>query len=81
MKTCNKCGKKDLSWNVSWHQHSGKWQLINHKNKDGEWCVNNSLKPKENKLTKKDTAPTILILPINGTSKYLTCIIYFLKSS
>mgnify|MGYP000037952516 CR=1 FL=1 len=48
MKTCNKCGKKDLSWNVSWHQHSGKWQLINHKNKDGEWCVNNTLKPKEN---------------------------------
>tara|TARA_R110002051_G_scaffold152947_1_gene225482 strand:- start:602 stop:889 length:288 start_codon:yes stop_codon:yes gene_type:complete len=54
MKTCNKCGKKDLDWNRSWFEYSNRWQLINHKNKDGEWCINNSLKPKEKKLTKKD---------------------------
>jgi len=54
MKTCNKCGKKDLTWNTKWHDYSGKWQLTNHKNKDGDWCVNNIIKPKETKLTKKD---------------------------
>ena len=70
MKTCNKCGKKDLSWNVSWHQHSGKWQLINHKNKDGEWCVNNSLKPKENKLTKKD----FTVCPLCTDSNFGYCL-------
>ena len=55
MKTCNKCGKRDLSWNKTWYDHSGKWQLVNHKNKDDKWCVNNSLKPKEPKGTKGST--------------------------
>ncbi len=53
MKTCKKCGKRDLSWNKSWYDHSGKWQLVNHKNKEDGWCVNNSLKPKEPKASKK----------------------------
>lgn len=54
VKTCKKCNKRDLSWNKTWYDHSGKWQLVNHKNKDGDWCVNNIIKPKETKSTKKD---------------------------
>jgi hypothetical protein len=54
MKTCKKCGKKDLDWNKSWFAYMGRWQLTNHKNKEGEWCVNNTMKAKEPKSTKKD---------------------------
>jgi RNA polymerase subunit RPABC4/transcription elongation factor Spt4 len=54
MKKCNKCGKTDLSWNKEWFKYSNKWQLTNHKNDDGEWCVNNLIKPKGSKITKKD---------------------------
>lgn len=40
-KTCNKCGVKGLWWNKKHHEKTGKWQLIDHKNKKGEWCVRN----------------------------------------
>ena len=52
-KTCNKCGVKGLWWNKKHFEKTGKWQLIDHKNKKGEWCVRNSsskpiiTKPKE----------------------------------
>ena len=54
MKTCNKCGKTDRDWNKPWFESMGRWQLINHKNKEGEWCVNNIARVKEPKSTKKD---------------------------
>ena len=54
MKTCKRCGKKDLGWNRKWQEYSGRWQLDNHKNKDGEWCISNIIKPKLIKITKKD---------------------------
>ncbi len=38
MKTCNKGGKTDLDWNKPWVESMGRWQLNNHKNKDGECC-------------------------------------------
>jgi hypothetical protein len=70
MKTCKKCGKRDLSWNKSWYDHSGKWQLVNHKNKEDGWCVNNSLKPKEPKASKKDYT----ICPLCSESDFGYCL-------
>tara|TARA_R110001599_G_scaffold65183_1_gene183710 strand:+ start:1588 stop:1875 length:288 start_codon:yes stop_codon:yes gene_type:complete len=70
MKTCKKCNKRDLEWNKSWFEHSGRWQLNNHKNSDGEWCVNNVKKAKENKLTKKD----FTICPLCVESNFGYCL-------
>tara|TARA_R110000765_G_scaffold33519_2_gene76729 strand:- start:423 stop:710 length:288 start_codon:yes stop_codon:yes gene_type:complete len=70
MKICKKCGKRDLDWNRSWFEYSGRWQLINHKNTDGEWCVNNSIKPKEKKSTKKDYT----ICPLCSESEFGYCL-------
>ena len=52
MKTCNKCGKSDLSWNQRHHERTGKWQLSDHKNKEGDWCVRNN-KQKSSYITNK----------------------------
>lgn len=37
-KVCNRCGKKGLGWDLSFHQKMGKWKLENHKREDGKWC-------------------------------------------
>lgn len=44
-KICNRCGVKNLTWNIRHHEKTGKWQLIDHKNKDGKWCVRNKSQP------------------------------------
>ena len=41
-KTCNKCGVKGLWWNKKHFEKTGKWQLIDHKDKKCEWCVRNN---------------------------------------
>ncbi len=41
-KICNKCGVKGLWWNKKHFEKTGKWQLIDHKDKKGEWCIRNS---------------------------------------
>ena len=43
-KICNKCGTKNLTWNTKHHEKTGKWQLIDHRNKDRKWCVKNQNK-------------------------------------
>jgi len=49
-KKCNRCGKGGLDWNREYFEKKGKWQLMDHKKKDGEWCVrNNYVKQKETK--------------------------------
>ena len=49
-KKCNRCGKNGLDWNKNHFDKTGKWQLMDHRKKDGEWCVNNDhRKPKESK--------------------------------
>lgn len=54
-KKCNRCHKNGLDWNKEYFDKSGKWQLMDHKKQDGEWCVkNNFVKSKETKSTKKD---------------------------
>jgi len=47
-KTCNRCGKKGLDWDLEFHKKTGKWKLDNHKVKD-KWCN----KPKEILVGKK----------------------------
>ena len=32
-KTCNRCGKKGLEWDIEFHEKMGKWKLDNHKDK------------------------------------------------
>ncbi len=39
MTTCNKCGKKDLSWNKEEFKNTGKWRLIPHRDSKKEWCI------------------------------------------
>ena len=41
-KTCNRCGKTGLEWDIKFHSKMGKWKLENHKH-NGVWCN----KPKE----------------------------------
>lgn len=41
-KSCNRCGTDKLYWNKKHFEKTGKWQLIDHKNKKGEWCVRNN---------------------------------------
>lgn len=41
-KTCNRCGKKGLGWDLEFHKKMGKWKLDNHR-VNGKWCN----KPKE----------------------------------
>lgn len=53
-KTCNKCGKSNLDWNKRHHERTGKWQLSDHKNKEGEWCVKNNIEKKSYVASKKD---------------------------
>ena len=43
-KTCNKCGMKGLSWDKESHDKTGRWKLMDHKNKDGDWCSKNNNK-------------------------------------
>jgi len=42
-KTCNRCGKRGLDWDLEFHKKMGKWKLENHKTVNGKWCN----KPKE----------------------------------
>ena len=54
-KKCNRCGKGGLDWNREYFEKKGKWQIMDHKKKDGEWCVrNNYVKQEKEKITKKD---------------------------
>ena len=51
-KKCNRCGKGGLDWNREYFEKKGKWQLMDHKKKDGEWCVrNNYVKQEKEKIT------------------------------
>ena len=36
-KTCNKCGKRGLSWDRDFHKKTKKWKLENHRRADGKW--------------------------------------------
>lgn len=47
-KTCNKCKKKYLGWDLDFNKKTGKWKLDNHKRPDGKWCN----KPPEQKWVK-----------------------------
>lgn len=38
-KTCNKCSKEGLGWDIPNHTSTGKWKLENHKDPKGEWCI------------------------------------------
>ena len=48
-KTCNRCGKKGLDWDLEFHKKMDKWKLENHKTSNGKWCN----KPKETLMGKK----------------------------
>tara|TARA_B100001142_G_C13695398_1_gene407632 strand:+ start:140 stop:499 length:360 start_codon:yes stop_codon:yes gene_type:complete len=48
-KTCNRCGKKGLDWDLEFHKKMDKWKLENHKTVNGKWCN----KPKETLMGKK----------------------------
>ena len=48
-KVCNRCGKKGLGWDITFHQKTGKWKLENHKTVNGKWCN----KPKETLMGRK----------------------------
>jgi hypothetical protein len=37
-KTCNKCGHKNLGWDLAFNKKTGKWKLDNHKTTDDKWC-------------------------------------------
>ena len=47
-KTCNRCHKKGLGWDLEFHKKMGKWKLENHR-VNGKWCN----KPRENLTAKK----------------------------
>ena len=38
-KTCNKCSKEGLGWDMSNHASTGKWKLESHRDPKGEWCA------------------------------------------
>ena len=70
-KKCNRCGKNGLDWNKEHFDKTGKWNLMDHKKKDGEWCVrNNFVKSKEEKSTKKDYT----ICPLCSESDFGYCL-------
>jgi|TARA_R110000824_G_scaffold6766_4_gene31199 hypothetical protein len=70
MTKCNRCGKTDLSWNKEWFKHDKKWKLSNHKNDDGDWCVNNIIVPKGLKTTKVD----YIVCPLCMESDFGYCL-------
>ena len=37
-KSCNRCGKRGLTWDQDFHSKTGKWKLENHKTVNGKWC-------------------------------------------
>ena len=47
-KTCNRCGKRGLDWDLEFHKKMGKWKLDNHK-VNGKWCN----KPQEKLMASK----------------------------
>ena len=38
MKTCNRCGTKNLQWDMHYHEITGKWKLLEHKTSKGKVC-------------------------------------------
>ena len=48
-KSCNRCGKRGLTWDQDFHSKTGKWKLENHKTVNGKWCN----KPKEVTMGRK----------------------------
>ena len=48
-KSCNRCGKRGLTWDQEFHRKTGKWKLENHKTVTGKWCN----KPKEITMGRK----------------------------
>jgi hypothetical protein len=48
-KSCNRCGKRGLTWDQDFHRKTGKWKLENHKTVTGKWCN----KPKEVTMGRK----------------------------
>ncbi len=49
-KTCKRCGAMNLEWDRVYHDATGKWKLMEHKNKSGKWCG----KVKQEVLSKVD---------------------------
>ena len=49
-KTCRKCGKVNLEWDMEYNKEYSKWKLQSHKAYDGKWCV----APIVKKMTKRD---------------------------
>lgn len=68
-KTCNKCGRNNLSWNKKHHERTGKWKLEDHKNKDGEWCTRNDNVKKSFITSKKD----VIMCPFCRESNFGLC--------
>lgn len=51
-KTCNKCKKNNLGWDLDFHKRTKKWKLEDHRRGDGKWC---NKAPEIRKMrTKKD---------------------------
>ena len=53
-KTCNRCGAMNLDWDHAYHDATGKWKLMQHKNKYGKWCGKVPEKVMNKPLTKND---------------------------
>jgi|TARA_R110000824_G_scaffold273582_2_gene462064 hypothetical protein len=42
-KICRRCGTGRLEWNKKHHEKTKKWQLEDHKTKEGKWCLRNNI--------------------------------------
>ena len=67
LKTCNRCGRKVDGWNKPFFEKTGKWKLVDHKTKDGDWCIrNNFVEKKYDKIKKSDFVKCELCLGNSG---------------
>ena len=65
MVDCNACGEKDLTWDQSWFENTGKWRLWSAQKESPHLCHKN--KPKE-KIIKKISCPKCNAL---GIGRYI----------
>lgn len=68
-KTCNRCGTMNLEWDQAYNSATGKWKLLQHKNKYGKWCGKVPDKVINKPLTKKD----VELCPLCSDSNFGLC--------